>query len=709
MLAALDTRDRPGVVVAAVVGTLVLADAALVAYFGLRMHGLVIFDEKFAVEGARWLHGGLHRLVETPSYGDRGIERLTAVLCVPAIWLFGSTAHQFVFDHLLMSLLYALQAVPAFMLARGLGARLGWALFAASFAVAGPWAVFGTIFLNNAPAACAAAFALWAMWRAVTTPSAWWDALAVALVGVAALARVSTAVLIVALPIAIVTHAIVAREGRSWPRVAALTARRHWLLIAVLALGAFVVADNGSRRLLGHYADASVGFHLNVIGNRVLISLAHLGAGAAVIPLVVALAWVLAQLVRPSSPPAHAFAMLALVWFAALLWVNMASGIDERYELPLFVPLAVAFAVALGRRELKVAPAVAAGLLCWYALHRHGDIGFAGSSDYVTWPSREWLARVWLNKAQYNLHFDRKTALDLIGVAAVAAAIGLARLRGRWSGRLNLFVAAFTLVFAFAGSIWAMQKLSDAERPSASFAGMSFIDAVTKGQVTEPVGSTVETDAAVPQGWSEVQFFNASVQRPISLEGKVYDLCCPPQGIDQVAQVNHATGALSSDLPLPPYVATIPQWLPAGFAGTTIFASSAYSPPIRVERLRRPPMAAWLSTGFDYYGWLRPRQHTSLRVFPRAAPSPSCLRLTLHAPTAKSPTRWAIGGSKGRLGPGASQRLELPLHGAGPVDLPVTASPPGPDPVTGKPGLIGLSDLSVVTCGSPEVQPKPAP
>jgi hypothetical protein len=696
--------------VVALLTALVLVNAAFVAHFGLRMHALVIYDEKFAVEGARWLHGDLHRLIETPSYGGRGIERLTAMLFVPGIWLFGSTAHQFVFDHLAISLLFALQAVPAYLLARGLGVRPGWALFAGAFAVFGPWAVVGTVLLNNVPASCAAAFALWAMWRSITTPSPWWDGLAVLLVLLATLARVSTAVLALAFPVAIAGHAIVAGRGQASPgQVALETVRRHWLAVALGAVAVVAVAAGGAGRFEGEYAHTSVGLHPGVIGTRLLTTFTHLAAGSGVVALVIGGAWLVRQLVSPRSPAATAFAVLALMWVAGLLWVNMASGVDERYELPLFVPLAVAFAVALARAEVALLPTIAAGLVCWFALHRHGPIGYSQSSDYLTWPSREWLSLIWADRLQSTLSLSRQTAIDLIALVALVVSVAVAVARGPWAKRLRVAVAAFALVFAVGGSAWAMAKLSGFQRPGASFDGTSFIDKITGGQPTAALRSTVETDANAPLRWGEIQYFNAAAPGSVTLEAKVPDLCCGPFGIDQVATVDHATGAAKSDTPLPVYIATTPEWLPAGFAAQPVAASSLYNPPVTLERLKQPPMAAWLSHGFDAYGWVRPQQRASLRVFPAAAAAPACLRATLLAPTGPAPIHWRIGRATGSLAAGAQKRLDVPLHGTAPENLPVTAAPPGRDPFSRRIGLIGLSNLRVSKCGAAEPSPVPDP
>lgn len=684
---------------------LVLVSAAWIAYFGLRLHGLAIYDEKFSVEGARWLHGSIDRLWEVPGYGDRGVERLSAILFVPAIWLFSSTADQFVFDHLLMAVLLALEAVPAFLLARGLGASVRWSYFGAALAVFGSSAIYGTVLLNNAPAACAAAFALWSMWRAVTTPSPWWDALALVLLGLATLARVSSAVLFIAFPLAILARVAVTRRPSEL--------RRHWLFGIVAVAGLVWLAAGHSKTLVGQYP-TSIDRTGGEVAERLLVSVTHLSAATGVVVFPVAVAWILSQL-RGRRMEATVFAVLALAYFAAVSYVNLASGIDERYEMVLFVPLAVALAVALSRREFQPVLIAILAALSWYALHKHGDIPWTQPSDYLTWPSREFLSKVWLTKAQYNLHIGRSTALNLIGAGALIAVVALAVVHGKWRRRLTLALAAFALVYSLAGSTWAMKKLSNTLRPGATFHGMSFVDELTGGERADAVGSTSETDSAIPQQWSEVQYFNGSVGHTISLEGKVYDLCCAPAGLDQVVAVDHDTGALSSDQPLPRWLLTVPRWAPAGFASELVFSSSVYYPNVQLERLPQHPMASYLSSGIDPYGWIRPRTRGRLRVFPAAAPAtPACLRMAVTAPVSVDGgvVRWRVRGgatAEGSVRAKDSARVDVPLPGSRPLDLVLSGTGVGPDPVSGQPGVFGLSDLRLVRCGSAQPQPRPEP
>jgi hypothetical protein len=491
-------------------------------------------------------------------------------------------------------------------------------------------------------------------------------------------------------------HALVTHDARGL--------RRHWLLGAVGLFGVVYLATGHTHTLVGQYPTA-VHTSVGVVAERLLTTVAHLSAGSGFVALVFGGAWTVRRLVRPLSPETAAFAALAVGWFLTLAYVNLASGIDERYELMLFVPLAVAFAVALGRREIELVPSLIAALVVWWALHRHGDIGFVQTSDYLTWPSREWLSRFWLNKSQYSLHLGRTAPIYLIGVGLLIAVVALARTRDVMRSRLVLAVAAFSLLYAAAGSGWVMQKLTDAERPNASFTALTFIDRESHGERVDVFGSTAETNSQIPTMWSEVQYFNSVIAHPLSLEGKVYDICCGAAGRDQVAAVDHTSGALSSDAPLPRYIATVPQWLPAGIATIPVDSESAYSPPVRLERLRQPPQAAWLSSGIDPFGWVRPGTKATLRVFPAGAPAlPACLRVTLRAPQTLRGglAHWRIGSIGAEVPAAQAKRVDIPLHGRAPVDLPVTAHPAGPDTDTGAKGLIALSDLRLVRCGATE-------
>jgi hypothetical protein len=708
---------RESLAAAALVAGVVALAWALVGHYGLRTHALLIYDEKFAVEGARWLNDDLARVVGPENYANRGVERLSAVILMPVLWVSKSTSTQFVLGHLLFALLFALQAVPAFLLGRGLGLRKVWALVGAGLSVLGPWAVFGTLFLNNVPSSAAAGFALWAMWRAVVTPGWWWDLATLGFITVAALGRVSTAALAAALPLAIVVDALryeLLTANGPLPRralnLAGTLVRRHWMLLALGLLVLLVVARNPTA-VVGFYP-TKINASSAAVGHRFLETITALTAGTAFLGAALGGGWVVRQVVRPAGREQHAFALLAVGAFVALIWVTLGSANDERYHLPLMMPLAVAFAAALGRRETGLVSSGGAALVCWLGLHRYGQISVTLPTDYLTWPSKEWFSEVWLGRLWTYTHIAKDTLVDLVGIAGTAAALAVAFLRrSRYATGAAVAVAAVVVAVSAAGSVWAMQKLSNSARPQVSFDAVTFVDQVTGGRRADPLGSTAETDPGKPQLWNELQFFNDAIQHPLSLEGKVYDLCCQTYGFDQVASVDRNTGALSSDAPLPPFVLTVPQWLPAGPATEPVFTSSVFG--VRVERLPAPAMAAWVSEGVDPYGWVRPKVRAKLRVFPKglATRGDPCLRVTLSAPQlpAGEQTRWRIGASSGRLAGGAQERVDVPLNGTRPRDLAVSAVPSGPDPATQKPARLGLSDLRLIGCGVAEPAAKLAP
>jgi hypothetical protein len=101
-----------------------------------------------------------------------------------------------------------------------------------------------------------------------------------------------------------------------------------------------------------------------------------------------------------------------------------------------------------------------------------------------------------------------------------------------------------------------------------------------------------------------------------------------------------------------------------------------------------------------------------LRVYPAAIPGPQpCLRTSVFAPSlpAGRTTTWRIGGTSGTLSRESVARAQVPLAGSRPVDLPVTASVVAPDPVAGRPGLVGLQDLELVACGTPDLPARMEP
>ena len=189
-------------------------------------------------------------LFSAHGYAGRGLERLASLLLLPIVSLVPDTADQLVVGHWLWALCWALLALPVYAFARGLELRRRWALVAAAGTVFVPWAVFGMIFINTAPATTTAVAALWAMWRATVWPSPArtpWRSRSCP----RRLARVSHVALAIAWPVAILVQSWRELPGgdprgarvRALPR---LFLRDHRLLVVLAGIAALAIAVQGS-------------------------------------------------------------------------------------------------------------------------------------------------------------------------------------------------------------------------------------------------------------------------------------------------------------------------------------------------------------------------------------------------------------------------------------------------------------------------------
>ena len=146
----------------------------------------------------------------------RGPERLTSVLLAVPDALLGSTPDEMKAGHV-CCLAYALTAVPAYALLRGLDVPRWPSVGLAVAAILGPWAVFGTTMLNVTLAAPLTVVFVWAAWRAVVAPTLGAEALAVLAAALMTTARASHAVFFGAAVLAAVLAAWWARPAAATP------------------------------------------------------------------------------------------------------------------------------------------------------------------------------------------------------------------------------------------------------------------------------------------------------------------------------------------------------------------------------------------------------------------------------------------------------------------------------------------------------------
>lgn len=368
---------------------IVLASFALTAAFTGRVtEWLVTTDEmqyaKLALNIARdgtlvpHLHG-----VYYPS-----LNQLYPLLQAPVFGLL-HLPDAFCIAHVLNALIMASAAVPAYELARAVTGSSAGGLAAAALSAFVPWMALAAGLVTEAVGYPALLWALWAMQRGLGEPGPRRDVVAAVGIAVAFFARTQYVVLALAYPLAVVAHetsfAVAAHpRGR---RAAALrdSARRHVVLWAAVALALVAVVPLALQgrlaTLLGQYAGAAQGNLLpGGVPRSVALHVDLLAVGLGVLPVVLAVGWALGTLVRPSTKPMHAFAVLAAITgtgFAvqvASYSVRLVGGaIQTRYAValvPLFIVGAVACCLDVRRRwagvlAAAVALALAIGLRAW--------------------------------------------------------------------------------------------------------------------------------------------------------------------------------------------------------------------------------------------------------------------------------------------------------------------------------------------------------
>src|SRR5262249_13162357 len=310
-----------------------------------------------------------HSLV--PRIHGVNIESLSQVypLLIAPAFADGYVPHDLFVAHLIGAWVMSSAGIPAFLLARRVTGRLDAALVAGALAVCVPWIVYSSMLMTEVAAYPAFLWALLAMQRALTAPSARNDVVALAATALAFFARTELIALVVVLPIALIAY----ERGSLRNSV-----RAHRVLGAayvVIAVGAVVLAATGHlSRVVGIYGvytqNASVlssAFFGSLVEHAVTFALA-----LAVLPAVVGAGWLAANVVRPAaSREAQALACLGSMTVVVLIVqatdfdVRYTGYVHDRFLLYLAPIVVIGMLVALvDRRRPRWALLAPAGLVC---------------------------------------------------------------------------------------------------------------------------------------------------------------------------------------------------------------------------------------------------------------------------------------------------------------------------------------------------------
>jgi hypothetical protein len=283
------------------------------------------------------------------------VDQLYPLLIAP-LFRDGSIAHDLHNAHLWNAWIMSSACIPAFLLARRVTGRLWPAYVLALVTVCMPWILYASFLLTEVAAYPAFVWALFAMQRASADPSGRNDLIALLAIALAFFARTQFIALAIVFPLA-----LLAQEAAAAPRRRALkrAVAKHRLAAIFYALfGAVVIVLAAVGRvssLLGPYADTIKGSLLPAgIGRAVTEHLATLALGLGILPFVVGVAWLLANLVRSSAGrELHAFACLGSITVVAIMLqvsiydVRYGGFVHDRYLFYLVPLVLLAFICAL--------------------------------------------------------------------------------------------------------------------------------------------------------------------------------------------------------------------------------------------------------------------------------------------------------------------------------------------------------------------------
>ena len=638
-------------------------------------------------------------------------------------------------SHVLNAFVMASAVFPAYLLGRHVLSR-PWAFAVAALSVSVLWMVLAGFLMSEAAAYPAFLWALLGMQLAMVSPGVRNDLLAVGALGLAFLARAQFAVLVLALPLAVLGYEIgreLARGEAPWWRRALTGIRaaivRRPVLSALYAVGAVLAIaaaiSDSVGGLLGAYSVTleegsllpldtwpSAARHIDTIA-----------IGAGFVPLVLGGGWMLSSLYRSRTDRERSLATLFLLT-VVLLTVETASYnvrfggaeiVRDRYLFYVVPLLLVGTAAALASAPRKPLAIAATCVVFFFAatasvLDLEPFVGLNVDSPVTV-----------LNDLLGDLSGELGTETF---VALAALVIGAALVLGvLFAPRAPFAVAVFVVLAAFstialhtAGSR-VLESNGPSGRPLAGPPGvvLDWVDSVLPDDAQAAlVGFPVSTEWHLSAiRWWDTEFWNRSITRAYVLpDGTFTYTPFPARELD----IDWETGEIADTADAPAFVVRAPNDPRFGLRGSSHAANSG----LEVIAVERPYHALWDTRGLDVDGWTRRGRPATLRLYGgRQEPAEMVeVDLTVQAPPGTPAILRIEAPDEARAvplfaGASTSQRIQVCVPARSATDVILTGwsnariplAPTGPEVTGTRPAGVGITGVTVkptgVDCAAP--------
>jgi hypothetical protein len=514
--------------------------------------------------------------------------------------------------HVLNAFLMSSACIPTFLLARRVTQSAPLASFVAALSVCIPWIALSSFLMTEVVAYPAFMWAALAMQNAVASPRVRNDVVLLVALAVAILARTQFAVLLVVVPIALL---IVARA-----RIRQLLSVHRVLVAfyAALALTAIgLLAAGRPSSVLGTYSVTAEGNLVPSDMPRSLLEhLAPIGLAMGIVPFIVGIAWLLQAVVAARASEQHAFAVVALVTIAALLFevtsydLRFGQGrLHDRYFFYVVPLILIAFAAMLrdarwSRWSLFSAALLLAMAFAFVPVVRYDKFNVDSPVSV-------------LNGRLLELFGSESGAQLVLGFVAIVATLllllGARLLRAPQLLAVLLAIAVLAIPAQGAAAFVRLFTVDGTSgRPLTLDQGVVFdrIDRMigTHAKVTMiPYPFLVGTYWENVAYWWNVEFWNASVQRAVVYESAFTGT---PETFPTITLSFDRTSGDANVTPSD-YIAQAVAETRFHVAGKTLDEDRG----VALVRAERPWRADWLS--FDLYrdGWTIPHVDGTIRVF----------------------------------------------------------------------------------------------